>query len=58
MDSGGLKHLCWRIKYVYFNLKLCYIEMDILLMEIVGMQVQSTSRKQKGDGVLINFLEI
>lgn len=31
--------------------------MDILLMEIVGMQVQTTSRKQKGDGVLINFLE-
>lgn len=32
--------------------------MDILLMEIVGMQVQSTSRKQKGDGVLINFLKV
>lgn len=34
-------------KCVYFNLKLSYIEMDILLMEIVGMQVQSTSRSRR-----------
>jgi len=32
--------------------------MDILLMEIVVTQVLSASRKQNGDGVLINFLEI